>query len=200
MQVEQNKMIRINHGVLMNKIIMYNRNSFDYAIYREIDFFSNIESNMYQRYLKDSFSQFNAVKKEFPLLKITMLPSNIPSSLYISGYLIRQEFITMMGLKNKDDYQLFGMKIVAIIPIGFKKTGIRVFDANNIIDYSRIPYEYYHFRSSPKGRIMLCTHKDEKINSKNAIYGVLLSAEHLYNEYKRFERIGRFDLNCLPHG
>ncbi|MDZ4196736.1 MAG: hypothetical protein U1C51_05735, partial [Candidatus Izemoplasmatales bacterium] len=46
----------------------------------------------------------------------------------------------------------------------------------------------------------ICTHLEENIEKDNSMISVLLSAWYLFQEYKKFDRTGKFDLECMPHG
>ena len=49
-----------------------------------------------------------------------------------------------------------------------------------------------------RGRF-ICTHKKKDITEDNCVIGVLNSAYHLFEEYRKFERTGRFDIACYSH-
>lgn len=104
-----------------------------------------------------------------------------------------------------EQYKDFGLPIFANIPEDFQTNGLEVYDSCKRIDWDQIPYElkHCHYPTAEEqkyGLRKICTHKPEFITSQNCVLNVLLNAYYLFQEYKRYDTMGVFELECLPHG
>lgn len=158
-----------------------------------------------QKYYKSIVSLFDEIKRQFPLLRICILPSNKPKTAFIQGlllplYVIKEKYLDI------EQYLEFGLPIFAVIPENYQTIGIRVYDACKRILWDNIPVEYRHCiplnantNDAKRGRY-ICTHNSKDITTDNCVIPILKSAYFLFEEYRKYERTGRFDLSCLPHG
>ena len=171
------------------------------------EWFSSLQTDLDdpQKYYKSVFGLFDEVKKQFPLLRICILPSTKPKTSFIQGLLL-----PMYAIKEKyldvEQYSEFGLPIFAVIPENYQTNGIRVYDAYKRILWDNIPVEYRHcvpFNANTceaRRKRYICTHNSKDINTDNCVIPILKSAYFLFEEYRKYERTGRFDLSCLPHG
>ena len=135
------------------------------------------------------------VQEHFPFLQFTILPTVKPRAAFFSGLLIPHNKMLRVEYEiNKDK----GLPILAVIPFNYREIGVDVFDCCGRINWEEIDFKYRHFHPDSNNKI--CTHHKIDINADNCILGVLKSAYHLFDEYRKFERTGRFDLKCHPHG
>lgn len=154
----------------------------------------------FYHYYNDFLREYTRIKDEFPFLKINIYPlNNCNRTISLTGYLIPKYIINQLLITTEDEASTHALKVFVVIPQSFRIDGVRVFDYNNIIDYMTIPDEYKHFRRTPNGNVVLCTHHKDKIKKVDPILSVLYSAWTLFMEYKKFERTGIFNLNCLSH-
>jgi len=149
----------------------------------------------YRAYLASLYGLSNQIKERFPLLTLTLLPASEKVLAYIKGDLIPrkelQDYGKTAAIKHGKTFPIF-----ALLPMDYRQKGIIVFDACNRINKENIEIKYLHMNKGNE----LCTHKPVDIIPENAVLDVLQSAWHLYTEYKKYERTGRFDLICYPHG
>lgn len=154
---------------------------------------------------------YNAIKpiygllaKNFPLLKMVILPTKKPYTAFIQGILLPSYAIKDMSLLP-EQYNEFGLPIFANIPEDFQANGLEVYDSCNRIDWEQIPYDLQHCHCPTPGEDIyrlrkICTHHSKFITAKNCVLNVLLNAYYLFQEYKRYDITGKFELKCLPHG
>ena len=140
------------------------------------------------------------LKINFPGIKLVIPPTNCPKSAFLQGVLLPSNYIKEFHL-SEDEYSIFGLQIFALIPENFQEVGIRVYDSRRKINWDEIPNKFRHCLSleADKHRA-ICTHHSSDINTENCVVGVLSSAFYLYQEYKKFDRIGKFNLDCHAHG
>ena len=121
-------------------------------------------------------------------------------SAFLQGVLLPNDYIKEFRL-TEDEYNDFGLEVFVLIPEDFQELGIRVYHSRRKINWNAIPEEYRHclYLEGDKHRA-LCTHHRTDINKKNCVVGVLNSAFYLYQEYKKFDRTGKFNLDCHAHG
>ncbi len=188
---KRKKRLKQNLG---DRKIISNSNEFDKTLMEKIKL-ENIEDEEYIAYCNSFLGLTKRIKDRFPLLKFTLLPTKEKALAYIKGDLCDREHFENYGQKYMRKNNM-SFPIFAILPLDYRSKGIRVFDACNRINQKQIPNEYLHFNEKNE----ICTHKPIDITPENAVIDVLQSAWHLYIEYQKFERTGRFDLNCYPHG
>lgn len=145
------------------------------------------------------------MNKHFPLLKYVILPTSKPYTAFIQGILLPASVINGK-LLERDEYGKYGLYVYCDIPENYSQVGIKVYDARKRINWEDIPFEIRHCipliaknQEDERSRI-ICTHHSSDINDKNCIVNVLYSAYYLFEEYRKFDRTGNFDLECLPHG
>ena len=169
------------------------------------EFFSSLPQPV-----KDAETYYKEIKelhemiKPFPLLKLVCLPTVKMTTAYIQGLLLPDYAIKEMHLLP-EQYEEFGLPIIANIPENYKSCGLEVYDARNRINWDEIPYEYLHchnqtYKEKFYGVTRICTHKPKYITEENCVFNVLMSAYYLFQEYKRYDECGKFELECLPHG
>jgi hypothetical protein len=186
----------IIHKELGMPTVFKPKSKFKTELYREID---NIRYK-YNEYHNDFLKLFDDIRKHFPFLSINNFPyANPHKTISLSGILITKELSDECLLTTEDELLQFGLKVFIVIPYDFKKTGIKVFDYFNVIDFESIPYEYRHYRYTQRENLSICTHHKDFIKSEDPILSVLKSAWHLFVEYKKYERTGKFNLSCLSH-
>lgn len=177
--------------------VFKDKTSFNSNIYKEIQLLNQYSFN---QYYNDFLREFKRIKDEFPYLKTNIFPfRNSNRTISLTGYLIPKYIIDQLLITSEDEAVMHGFKVFVVIPFSFRKDGVRVFDYNSIINYISIPEKFKHFRRTPEGNIVLCTHHRDKIEEKDPILSVLYSAWTLFMEYKRFESTGIFNLKCLSH-
>jgi hypothetical protein len=161
------------------------------------DFDSNYD---YSRYSARVKSDFNIVKKFFPLLKLTILPTVKPREIVTIGNLIPYEVLKKCNSDN--DINRYSIYIMATYPSNFNNEDIYVEDIYREIDWEHVPSEHCHLRRH-KGKKILCTHhwlgEINGIPKLERSTAILLSAWKLYIQYKKFQRTKRWDLPSLPH-
>ena len=142
---------------------------------------------------------------QFPLLRNVQLPLSNPKTSFIEGILLPQVVIDDLHL-SEEQYSYYGLPIFAVIHENYKETGIQVYDCAQRINWENIDIEYRHciplsiIKDEDKWKRCICTHNKIDINQSNCINNVLMSAFHLFQEYRKYEKTGSFDLACLPHG
>ena len=170
---------------------------FKTSLYSEINV---CKQAFYNEYHNDFLREANRIKDEFPYLNINYYPYlNCNRTISLSGILIPKYIINELLITSVDEATKYGLKVFIIVPFTFRRDGVRVFDYNNVIDYDSIPFKFKHFRRSPNNNIVLCTHHKDNIEPVDPVLSVLYSAWTLFLEYKKLERIGVFNLNCLSH-
>ncbi len=164
---------------------------------------SLMEKILVKNILAEDFSKYycslkgigKKIQEKFPLLKFTLLPTQEITLGYIKGELAPADLVREFGKKTVIK-QGISFPIFAVIPMDYSVRGIKVYDACKRINQEKIPEKYKHFN----GGLEICTHKPVDITPDNAVIDVLQSAWHLYLEYKKYEKTGRFDLECHAHG
>lgn len=156
---------------------------------------TKISREEYNSYYSSLLGLARRIKERFPLLKLTLLPTTTWVLAYIKGDLITADLLEKYG-ESYAIKQGMTFPIFAVIPINYQEEGIKVFDSCNRINKEKIDNRYLHMNGDNE----LCTHKPVDITPENAVIDVLQSAWHLYTEYKKYERTGRFDLDCYEHG
>lgn len=155
----------------------------------------------FSKYISLVKDDFKVVKKFFPLLKLTILPTTVPKEIFMKGKLIPYEILKKCD--SDKDISRSSICIRAIYPSNFDENNIYVEDIYNVIDWSNIPEKHRHFRSYERIKA-LCTHSEYgKINSlanTEKSLAILLSAWKLYIQYKRFQRTKKWELKDLRHG
>ena len=165
------------------------------------DFLSSIPQKIEKchSYYALVLSHFKKVKKIFPLLRIVILPTTVSKTAFIQGLLLPLSTIKFCHL-DEEQYEEYGLPIFAHIPYEFEKEGIQVFDSCNRIVWKNVPNEYKHCNPIYNtNKCCICTHHEDFITKNNCILGVLQSAYHLFVEYRKYDEIGEFNLDCLPH-
>lgn len=163
-----------------------------------------IELQNPQKYYTSIRGLFNQVKKVFPLLNVCILPTVKPFTAFIQGLLLPTYSIKEKYL-DEEQYAEYGLPIFATIPEDYYTNGIRVYDACKRIIWENIPYEDRHCiplevkTDKAKRERFICTHNKKDVTKANCVIGVLNSAYHLFEEYRKLERTGKFDLECHPH-
>ena len=177
--------------LIFNDLSEYD-SSFFTSILKEID-----NPNEYFPKLKEVAG---LLKTYFPGIKIIIPPTARPTSAFLQGLLLPIDYIKALRL-TEDEYKDFGLEVFALIPEDFQEVGIRVYDSRRKINWNAIPEKYRHclYLEADKHRA-ICTHHRTDINKKNCVIGVLNSAFYLYQEYKKFNRNGEFNLDCHAHG
>ena len=175
--------------------IISNSRVFDLSLMENLVVEENVLSEEYCEYCSSFVGITEKIKTRFPLLTFTLLPTNERLLAYIKGDLITADEIEKYGRRTAIKMGIT-FPIFAVFPLDYQKRGIKIFDACNRIDRSKIEEKYLHMN----GKNELCTHKPVDITPENAVIDVLQSAWHLYTEYKKYERTGSFDLICYPHG
>lgn len=139
------------------------------------------------------------LKTNFPGLRLVIPPTQHPVTVFIQGILLPTTIIQEYHLAE-DEYESFGLHIFAIISEDFQKEGITVYDSRCKINWDKIPIKIRHCRplEGTKHRA-ICTHHFTDINKQNCVLGVLNSAYYLYQEYKKYDRTKKFDLECHEH-
>jgi hypothetical protein len=171
--------------------------SFKSNLYKEIN---DISCNIYKSYRNSFLSYYPELLSFFPYLEINCFPYKDPcKTITLSGILISNEIVNELLISDKYEAIKYGLKVFIVIPVDFKITGVRVFDYNNVINFEEIPHLYQHYRESPYGNRVICTHHKDKIKSSDPVLSVLKSAWYLYKEYLRYDKYGKFNLDCLPH-
>jgi hypothetical protein len=135
------------------------------------------------------------VQEYFPFLIFTILPTAKPNLAFFKGLLIPKEKMLRIDREENEDK---GLPILAVIPLDYKRIGIDVFDCCGRINWEAIEDKYRHRHANTDNKI--CTHHRADINEENCVIGVLKSAYYLFDEYRKYEKTGRFDLKCHPHG
>lgn len=160
----------------------------------------NLKYN-FPKYLSLVKSDFNIVKEYFPLLNLTILPTNRAKEIFITGKLIPYEILQECSSQN--DIDMNSIYILAIYPSDFNDSDIYVQDLYDKIDWSKIPYEHWHIRPN-KGREIICTHHlDGEINDiakAERSIAILFSAWKLYIQCKEFPVTKKWILKDLKHG
>ena len=170
---------------------------------------SKYDSDFYIKLLEEIVEPaeyFNKLKgiqsllnKKFPGLRIVKPPTVHPKTAYIEGVLLPIKLIKDYHLES-DEYVQFGLEIFVCIPENFQKNGIVVYDSLKVINWDAIHIEYRHCNPLDYNDVRaICTHHYSDINKDNCIIGVLRSAFYLYQEYKKLERTGKFNLVCHEH-
>lgn len=167
------------------------------------EFFSSkpVELKDCQRYFSSIKKLFYELKKQFPLLRICMLPSYKPKTVFVQGILLPTYAIEEKYLDD-DQYEQFGLPIFAHIPENYQEIGIEVYDSCQRINWENIPIEYRHcipLNVNSKQTVRICTHHLDYVNKNNCFFPILKSAYYLFEEYRKYEKTGKFDLKCLPH-
>ncbi|MBV1821218.1 adenylate/guanylate cyclase domain-containing protein, partial [Bacteroidales bacterium MSK.15.36] len=155
----------------------------------------------FSRYLTLVKNDFNIVKKFFPLLKLTILPTIKPKEIFITGKLIPYEVFKKCN--SDSDINRYSIYILATYPSNFNDENIYVEDMYKKIDWSKIPYEHQHL-GSYRNKEILCTHHERgeinSISKSERTIAILFSAWKLYIQYKEFQKTNKWTLKGLPHG
>lgn len=175
--------------------IISNSRVFDLSLMENLVVEEKVTSEEYRRYCSSFVGITKKIKTRFPLLTFTLLPTNERQLAYIKGDLITADEVEKYGQRVAVKMGIT-FPIFAVFPLDYQKCGIKIFDACNRINKRKIEEKYLHMN----GKNELCTHKPVDITPENAVMDVLQSAWHLYTEYKKYERTGKFDLICYPHG
>ena len=140
------------------------------------------------------------LKKKFPAIKLVVPPTICPMSAFLQGVLLPNEYIKEYHLVE-DEYKDFGLEVFVLVPEDFQEVGIKVYDSRRKINWNKIPDKYRHCLSLEGDKHQaICTHHSSDINKENCVIGVLNSAFYLYQEYKKFDRTKKFNLDCHAHG
>lgn len=162
---------------------------------------NNYLTNIPEGLISDYYSSLEGISakihNEFQCLKYVSLPTMKPKTSFIYGDLIPNNEIKRFGKMEVAESNL-ALPIFAIIPVNYTIIGINVYDCKKRIIWENIPNEYCHCRDKNDGWI--CTHNPKKdIMGENCIIDILYMAWNLFQEYKRFDRTGKFELDCHPH-
>lgn len=175
---------------------------FDSSIY---DLVMSVEANPYagwDEYFSSLFGVSKLLADSFPLLSYHHLPTSRPSLSFILGDLIPRDELRIYGADTAIKTHI-SLPVFAVIPPDYHVIGIKIYDSTRCILWDRIPYEKRHCFRLQNGFTPICSHhKDDLagLTPKEIIRDCLQSAWHLYTEYRHYERTGRFDLECHPHG
>lgn len=174
--------------------------------------FNSQKNNSYLREILEPKIYFRSLQgapqiiaKSFPLLQYVSLPTVKPVTSFIQGLLLPQTAITKK-LLEVEQYEEYGFPIFAVIQENYQNEGIIVYDAYHRINWDNIPIEFRHCKPLDNDMLpncrdrIVCTHHEKNITKDNCIMGVLNSAYFLFEEYRKYEKTGSFDLECLPHG
>ena len=139
------------------------------------------------------------LKKNYPGIRLVIPPTSHPVTAYLQGILLPASTIQEYHL-SEDEYENFGLHIFAVIHENFQKIGITVYDSRRKINWDNIPIKIRHCkRLEASNHRAICTHHPTDINEQNCVLGVLNSAFYLYQEYKKYDRTKKFDLDCHAH-
>ncbi len=157
--------------------------------------------NDYSRYSALVKDDFNIVKRFFPLLKLTILPTVKPKEIVITGNLIPYEVLKKCN--SDSDINRYSIYIMATYPSNFSNNTIYVEDIYGKIDWSIIPDKHKHLRFL-NGKEVLCTHHPHgEINGlpkyKRSL-AILFSAWRLYIQCEEFSKTKNWALKDLRHG
>ncbi|MDY0278553.1 MAG: hypothetical protein RBQ97_10780, partial [Acholeplasma sp.] len=155
------------------------------SIYMEI---VDIPTKEYANYINAFKLFYPHIIDMFPKLRINFFPySKIEKCITLTGVLITKQVIQEFSLTEEDEFLRFGIKVFIVVPLDFVETGLKIFDYYRIIDFSKIPNPYLHFRKTSLNNIVLCTHHKDFIKPSDPVISVLFSAWALFVEYKKLE-------------
>ncbi|WIF95472.1 hypothetical protein [Caminicella sporogenes] len=164
------------------------------------DFDENRDFNIYySNVVKD----FNIAKSFFPLITLTILPTNKPKEIFITGNLIPVD--VLKRCLTKRDIERYSIYILGIYPSEFPDDDIHVEDFHKKIDWSRVPYKHKHENIYIKNRRkVLCTHHPNgeinKLTQQERTVAILSNAWKLYRHYKEYLKTGKWAMKDLRHG
>ncbi|MDD2496795.1 MAG: hypothetical protein PHT78_00600 [Desulfitobacteriaceae bacterium] len=152
----------------------------------------------YNLYQKRVLQDFQRVRRFFPFLILTILPSKLPSEIIFTGYILKPE---MNSLVSVGVFEKYGLRIKGVYPFAFPEKSVKVYDVDAKISWELLPPEYRHCYSDGS----ICTHHpDAEINAKpeqDRTIAVLFSAWQLYYQAKLYIEDGKkWVLKDLPHG
>lgn len=167
-----------------------------------IDMIPDYNESDFCNYYKKVKDDFKKIKKEFPLIKITSLPTVKPKEIYLHGLLISNEVLELC--RRDIDVKKSSIEILALYPSDYPKSEIVIEDINKKILWSKIPKEHQHINIYRNGREVFCTHHPKgEINEfpvEERSVVVLKSAWNIYFQYKEYLQKGVWTLKDLPHG
>ena len=166
------------------------------------DMIPDYNENDFCSYYRKVKNDFKKIKKEFPLLKITSLPTVKPKEIYMHGLLISNKVLNLC--KREIDVKRNSIEILAIYPSDYPKSEIVVEDLMKKISWDKIPKAHQHINFYRNGREVLCTHHPNgEINEfpiEVRSVAVLKSAWNIYFQYKEYLKKRVWTLKDLPHG
>ncbi|SHK18759.1 hypothetical protein [Desulforamulus aeronauticus] len=152
----------------------------------------------YKLYKERVLQDFDRVKRFFPFLEITILPTTLPSEITLNGYILQPE---MNSIANTAVLEKYGFKINGVYPYEFPDMSVKVYDADGKICWDELPPERQH---GIPGRSICTHHPAGEINAipeQDRTIAVLLSAWQLYYQAKSYIEEGqKWVLKDLPHG
>lgn len=155
----------------------------------------------FQDYYEKVMRDFTNLKKEFPLLKVTMLPTRKLKKIFIKGKLIPKEVLD--NCVRKSQIEKNSIDIIAIYPNNFPQAEITVKDINGKIDWSKLPDKHRHRRIIDDIEYLCTHHPNGEINSihvnkRSSI--VLNNAWKIYAQYVKYLKDKKWIIAELPHG
>lgn len=166
------------------------------------DIIPDYSGENFPKYYNRVKEDFEKVKEQFPLLRITSLPTVTHKEIFIYGYALDKEIVKCC--KTNVDIRKRGIYILGIYPSEFPEKEIIIKDLKQRIDWSKIPIQHRHINTYEKYKDALCTHHPNgEINElpmgKRSIT-VIDSAWRLFIQYKKYLKSGIWTLDELPHG
>lgn len=119
------------------------------------------------------------------------------------GKLISLQDLKSLYLTKKEANELNDIvNVLVVIPSNYKQVGCDVYDYYNAIDWSKIPYQHIHKNRKIGNELYaLCTNVPAAVEEmENPILENLRTAYVLINEYKRYFRNGKYELQEYSHG
>lgn len=178
-----------------------NNKQLNYSILKENVIIPKFDTNNdFTKYFTLVNEDFKKVRQFFPLMKLSMLPTNEPQEIFISGKLIPYEVLKICG--SEMDIGRNSISVMAIYPSDFNKSNICVKDVDGKIDWNKIPQEHRHYRYY-KNLEIICTHHElgeiNGIPNSERSIAILYSAWRLFIHYIKYQKTGKWTLKDLKH-
>lgn len=164
------------------------------------DFSEDLDFN---DYYKSVVEDFKNIKSYFPLLQLTVLPTNKSKEIFMTGNLLPKE-VKDKCLSNKD-IERYSIYILGIYPSEFPDDDIYVEDFHKKIDWSKLPERHIHENIYRKNkRKVLCTHHPNgeinRLSQRERSIAILSNTWKMYRHYKEYLKTGRWTMKDLRHG
>lgn len=167
---------------------------FNSSLYNELQV---VPDKLLAQYILDIKEIRGKLKNKFPLLHLSILPTNVMREAFIYGNLIPAKNLLEFGEDIVIENNI-ALPIFAIIKVDYQTKGIKVYDCCRRIQWSHIEPEIRHCMRGDNG--LICTHHESDMKGDNGVFEVLESAWRLFIEYCKYDRVGKFDLKCHEHG